>query len=163
MGSCSERGGCNMKIYPELNSRQEILLVFLGVGDAQMIDPIRIMKGIFIFSEEAPDEWIPRDARYQFKPYNYGPCSFQIYFDLDHLENCGYVTSVEVPTRSWSYYLLSTEGKELVPQLVREMNQSAIRYLERIRDFVSNLSFRLLLEVVYQRYPDYAVNSVFKF
>lgn len=152
-----------MEAKPQLALRQKTLLAFLGAGEGQELDPIRIMKGLFLFAMKAPSEWLPSEARYNFVPYDYGPCSFEIYSDLDLLEKQGYVRSTEFPGRSWKNYLLTSEGMGLVKQIAPEIDPDVIRYLQKLRDFVSKLSFRQLLSAVYEMYPEYAAKSVFKF
>ena len=151
-----------MKTIPELTPRQQTLLVFLNHKGSQELDPIRIMKGLFLFAQQAPTDWVPRDARYEFEPYDYGPCSFQIYADLDQLRQSGYVTASQVPGRSWKYYSLTAEGRKIAQRVIKGMNTHAVTYLQTLRDFVTKISFRQLLTAVYRRYPEYAVNSVFK-
>ncbi len=146
----------------DLNLRQKILLLFLGIGSGEL-DPIKIMKGLFLFSIETPEEWLQPEARYDFKAYNYGPCSFQVYTDLDQLSLRGYIKSKEVQKSSWGYYSVTSEGAKIVPYIIKNLDTRVVVYLKEIREFVSKLSFRSLLEVIYKRYPKYASNSVFKF
>jgi len=145
----------------ELTPRQETLLVFLGSGDKRL-DPIRVQKGLFILTEETPEDWLPSEARYRFEPYRYGPYSAEIYYDLDKLEGLGYVIATRVLGQSWNYYSLTTEGQELARSVAGGMDSRAVQYLRRLRDFVGELSFRKLLTTVYEHYPAYAVNSEFE-
>lgn len=153
-----------MKKKSEISPRQKTLLLFLSAGQDQEIDPIRIMKGLFLFAMESPREWLDQESRYEFIPYYYGPCSFQIYSDLDYLTEEGYVFSRERPGQSWKYYSLSREGARKAEDLARAkpIDDRAVGYLKAIYDFVSNSSFHHLLTVIYNSYPKYAVNSVFK-
>jgi uncharacterized protein YwgA len=89
-----------MDALTELTPRQRTLLTFLQAGDGGKLDPIRIQKGLFILAMETPEEWLPSEARYHFEPYNYGPYSSEIYYDLDRLEGYGYVEKIEMPGRS---------------------------------------------------------------
>jgi len=151
-----------MKLSRSLTERQKTLILFLGTGDSGKIDPIRIMKALFLFGQETPKDWLPTEARYDFIPYSYGPCAFEIYSDLDLLQAYGYIESTKVLGRSWNYYSLSEKGSELFVDLSKELDPRALNYLEAIRNFVSKLPFRKLLQSIYKHYPDYAKNSVFK-
>jgi len=142
-----------------IGPRQEQLLALLGSGNAAELDPVRIMKGLFVFTKEAPELWVPAEHRYEFVAYDYGPCSFEVYRDLDRLEAAGYVVSSETPWRSWKTYRLSDKGREFLRGV--SVGAEAREYLRRIHDFVTSLSFDRLLRVIYQKYPDFAVNSVF--
>ncbi len=151
-----------MDAATELTPRQEMLLAFLGADGGEKLDPIRIQKGLFILAMETPQDWLPSEARYEFEPYNYGPYSSAIYRDLDELERRGYVETTSVAGRSWDYYALTPEGIKAAETVSRGMDSRALQYFQRIRDFVGMVSFRKLLTAVYERYPKYAVNSVFK-
>lgn len=150
-----------MNNSPKLTLRQATLLLYIDSGEEQL-DPIRIMKGMFVFTMEAPAQWLPREQRYEFVPYTYGPYSAQVNADLNTLSLLGYVNSHSVPGRSWLYYSSSEKGKRAAESLASTYNKEALDYLQRLRQFIVGLSFRSLLNVVYQKYPEYAVNSVFK-
>lgn len=141
---------------------QATVLEFLSGSDKQL-DPIRIMKGLFVFSMEAPEAWLPKEERHHFVPYSYGPYSQQVNSDLGQLGIKGYVQMTLVPGKSWSYYSLTSEGESVAERIAPAFNPAAIDYLRRLREFVVNLSFRQLLDTIYAKYPEYAVNSVFKF
>jgi uncharacterized protein YwgA len=145
----------------DLTPRQETLLVFLGSSEKRL-DPIRVQKGLFILTEETPEDWLPSEARYRYEPYRYGPYSAEIYYDLDKLEGLGYVTATRVRGQSWNYYSLTSEGQELARSVAKGMDSRTVQYLQKVRDFVGGLSFRKLLTTVYEHYPDYAVNSEFE-
>jgi len=146
----------------ELTPRQNTLLVFLGVNGEEKLDPIRVQKGMFILAKETPQDWLSSEARYHFEPYHYGPYSSALYRDLDELEQHGYIDKTVVLGRSWDYYSLSSEGVRLYQEVSETMDPKAVEYSQKIREFIGKLSFRKLLTTVYEQYPDYAVNSVFK-
>jgi uncharacterized protein YwgA len=145
----------------DLTPRQEALLAFLGAGSNKKLDPICVQKGMFILAMETPEDWLPSEARYHFEPYRYGPYSPEIYYDLDKLEGYGYVTTTRVLGQSWNYYSLTPEGQELARSTAEGMDNRAVEYFRRLRNFVGELSFRKLLTTVYEHYPAYAINSVF--
>jgi hypothetical protein len=147
----------------KLDLRQKILLFFLASNKDIEFDPIKMMKGLFLFAMETPPDWIPVDGRYQFEPYDYGPCSFQVYNDLNLLKKLGYIKSREAPGYTWEYYSLAPQGEKLVNKLKIEMDNHVLEYLGNISNFVSKYSMRSLLEMIYRVYPKYTVNSIFKF
>jgi uncharacterized protein YwgA len=146
----------------ELTPRQKTLLVFLGADGGEKLDPIRVQKGLFILAEETPPDWLPSEARYRFEPYHYGPYSSALYSDLDELVHRGYVETTQVLGRSWDYYSLNSEGARIYQEVSEAMDPKAVEYSRKVREFIGKLSFRKLLTTVYEQYPDYAVNSVFK-
>lgn len=145
-----------------LTEQQKVMLLFTSGAGPQDLDPIRVMKGLFLISEETPQAWLPAEARYRFEPYDYGPCSFQVYKDLEALEHHGLVQATKVLGRTWSYYSLTGTGEGLAIELSSSVDPRASRYFATVREFVTRLSFRKLLNAIYERYPDYAVNSVFR-
>ncbi len=145
-----------------LTPRQLSLLAFIADAGPRDLDPVRIMKGQFLIAKEAPDSWLPLDDRYQFEPYHYGPYAPAVYADLDLLEARGLVRSSGVPGKSWKYYSLTEQGADAAKAAVSAMPPGLVGYLGRVRAYVTQLTFSQLLEAVYARYPEYAINSVFK-
>lgn len=150
-----------------LTPKQEVLLTFLGLpaqGQAAgPMDPVRIMKGLFVFAQEIPKtDWVDKTALYSFVPYLYGPCSFEVYRDLDHLAACGYVRKTRREGCTWDLYASTQEGLSLAQEMRPKINLSAHRYMRAVKEFVTGLTFSELLRAIYHHYPAYAVNSIFK-
>lgn len=148
-----------------ISPKQKILLKYVGIsnkiGKYPGIDPIRIMKGLFIFSQEVKNEWIDPDSLYEFIPYHFGPCSFEIYDDLHNLKALGYLVSQQIKGQNWDYYSLSKSGSKLNDQIM--IDSKAEKFLKTIKEFVIKTPFYLLLRAIYKEYPDYAQKSVFKY
>lgn len=145
-----------------LTKTQTILLLFF-LGAERELDPIRIMKGLFLFNMKARPHWLTPEARYIFKPYSYGPYSSQLNSDLAALSLKGYLTESQAPAQSWHYYKLTEQGTRAALEHKTEIDPDALTYLHQLRDYVLRLSFSALLKAVYKMYPEYAVNSVFKY
>src|ERR1700694_2121808 len=143
-------------------TKSQIALLLFFQGSERKVDPIRIMKGLFIFSQEAPEAWFRKSERYSFIAYAYGPYSRQVDADIDRLALRGYIQASQAPGKSWSYYTLSEAGKAIAKEVQSSIDPKAVTYLHQVREFVLGLTFRRLLDTIYARYPDYAVNSVFK-
>lgn len=162
-GPCPYNPGPEMcRHMPLLFGKSQIALLLFLLDSEQTLDPIRLMKGMFIFSMEAPETWLARHERYQFIPYSYGPYSRSVEDDLDHFIQNGYVRISKVAGKTWDYYYLSEKGKKKARELADAMPPDAATYLRRIREFVLKVSFRKLLDTVYAKYPAYAVKSVFR-
>ena len=146
-----------------MTGQQKLLLLFIGAENRE-IDPIRIMKGQFILSKETPGSWLSPDMRYHFVPYSFGPCSFEIYSDLDSLERQNLIRGTQPPQQSWKNYAVSNDpGNRELESVRNEFRPELLKYVLEVRRFVDSLNFRALLTAVYKKYPDYAVNSVFRF
>ena len=120
------------------------------------------MKGMFIFGQESPKDWIHEIDWYQFVPYHFGPCSFAIYNDLERLDFLGYVRSEMVPEKSWKNFAITPMGIEEAQGAKNYFKPEIYLFLKKIRNFVSNLSFDALLKSVYKAYPEFAEKSVFR-
>jgi DNA-binding PadR family transcriptional regulator len=138
--------------------RTDWLLLFLGLpGGPYETDQIRVMKGMFIFSQEGP-----KDVRrlYDFQPYDYGPFDVQIYHDLEWLEFRGLIRIVSVEDTNRRLYRLTEKGQGRVAELITRAAAPAVLTLRQIKQKVTSLSFIDLLKDVYRRYPKYAAKSV---
>ena len=122
------------------------------------LDPIRIQKGMFLFAEESG---APKGETYDFQPYNWGPCSFEIYDDLDILHRDGLIERRPVSGKSWYRYQVTDAGRVLMPSISRR-NATASGYLREIKASIKKASFNDLLSNVYEKYPEYATRSQFQ-
>jgi hypothetical protein len=136
--------------------RADTLLVFIGAG-SNPIDPIRIMKGLFLFSQESDAD---KKLRYKFVPYSYGPCSFDIYGDLNTLVAQGLLDRLVSGAR-WPEYRVTPLGQNKAEE-AKASAHATWKELAKYRRFVDERSFAALLREVYEKYPKYAKNSVFK-
>ena len=119
------------------------------------------MKGLFIFSQEVKKDSVKENSLYEFIPYNYGPCSFEIYEDLRFLTHLGLLFPKFIEGQNWKYYSLSKKGKLLDKQI--KIDIKAFKFLKEIKDFIIETPFSLLLKAIYKEYPKFAVNSIFKY
>ncbi len=107
------------------------------------------MKLAFLLAHEAPNRG--GVSFYRFVPYHYGPYSFTLQHELTHLSRYGLVTERE--NGEWCLTEYSEhQGWEFDARIQKDINWIAARY--------GVLSTSRLLEVVYERYPWYTVNSI---
>jgi DNA-binding PadR family transcriptional regulator len=108
----------------------------------------------------------PARERYDFRPYDYGPMSSQIYSDLDTLVSKGLLAAEEVSGKHWSRYVATPRGRSAAAaklrRLTSERDKRSARQLYEIKQSIANVSFNELLDRVYEEHPDMAVNSVFR-
>jgi uncharacterized protein YwgA len=130
--------------------------LLLAIGDR--MEPIQIQKTLFKFAKESG---APEQELYTFIPYNWGPCSLEIYDDLGQLRDEG---SIEfVPSgRGWNLYHLTQAGMKKADKLRKEANQAFIKKLDAARSYVTSRDFETLLSDIYREYPDFAAESLFK-
>jgi uncharacterized protein YwgA len=142
-------------------ARRDWLLLLLGFKGANgsALDPVRIQKGMFLFAQEAD---APAEERYDFQPYNYGPYSFDLRNDLRQLVVEGLATEEPVPGYTWSRYRLTTEGMHKAKNMRDTADHDVAQKLFDIKQSVTGKSFNTLLRDVYDDYPEFATNSIFR-
>ncbi|CAA9535588.1 MAG: hypothetical protein AVDCRST_MAG85-4082 [uncultured Solirubrobacteraceae bacterium] len=141
-------------------TRRDWLLLLLGLDPPPAgLEPVRVQKALFLLAREGG---IPTRERYWFVPYNYGPMSPRVYRDVDALTRAGLVERVPVPGYAWGLVRATERGRERATELAAGADGRAVRRLSEIRREVAALSFADLLESVYERYPEFAVRSVFR-
>ncbi len=145
-------------------SRRDWLLILCAYRGAPAgLDPVRLQKGMFLFARSGER---PARERYDFRPYDYGPMSPQIYSDLDALVSEGLLAATGVQGKHWSRYTATDRGRDAaaakLKTLSNERDKRSARRLYEIKQSIANVSFNELLERVYEEHPDMVVNSVFR-
>jgi uncharacterized protein YwgA len=105
---------------------------------------------------------LPPRQTYGFRPYNWGPYSPELRRDLDNLLAEGLVVTTDVPGYAWKRYHLSKKGLEIARVLLHSAPTVYLRKVAEIKKRVTQLSFNDLLEQVYDEYPEYAEQSLFR-
>lgn len=144
-----------------MNHRQRILLAWMSSSPSPYIDPIRVMKGMFLITMETPDDWLSVADKYEFEPYNWGPFSKDVYSDLEVLRGFGYVSVQAHSGRSWNTYALTKAGQQAAAEVSDSLDPRLMKYIDSVSQFVINRGFSDLLNAVYKRYPQYATRSLF--
>ena len=133
--------------------RKDWLLMLLE----EELDPIRIQKGMFLFAMESGS---PSNEVYEFVPYNWGPCCFDIYDDLENLHSDGLIERRPVPGKGWFKYQITPAGVSLVKEF--NLRKDSQNYLNEVKGIIKHPSFNDLLRKVYAEYPEYATESLFR-
>ena len=129
--------------------------LLLAIGE--YIQPIQLQKTLFKFAKESA---VPAAESYEFEPYNWGPCSFEIYDDLGSLREQGLIEAI--PSGSgWNIYRLTELGKVKSIEFRKQASASLVRALDDVRSWVTSRDFETLLRDVYKDYPKYATESLF--
>ncbi|MFH1087538.1 MAG: hypothetical protein V1737_03005 [Chloroflexota bacterium] len=142
-----------------MTRKDYLLLLVAGDGSAPEIDPVRIMKGMFLFTKQFGHNLA---QSYTFQPYNFGPCSFEIYDDLRALVQEGLLQENEVQGKTWNFFRVTAKGRARADEISAELGLEEAGRILDIRRLVSSMSFINLLRYVYQLYPEYAAASVVK-
>jgi len=118
------------------------------------------MKGLFLLRMEAQGEL---NDFYEFEPYLYGPCSFEVYRDLSSLSANGQVDEFPAFPSRWNYYRLTSAGHERARKILDSLPPPLVEKITSLKQLVTGMSFLDLLRYVYERYPDYATRSIITF
>ncbi len=141
-----------------MTSKKDWLLLALASADDGRMSPVQIQKAMFLMSMEAP-QFVGRQF-YKFEPYDYGPFDSSIYSDVQSLERDGAVVS-ENTGRRWRHYMITPTGLRRAKQLNAGVNVDALEFLTVVVAWVKSQTFAALLRAIYEKYPNYAKNSVF--
>lgn len=126
-------------------TRQKILLSFIH-RSGEKVSRLNLMKWAFLFSQEADTKHLA--TFYQFLPYRFGPFSFTMYHELDHLINKGEVRAISEHELSISSDIAAIEVE---PALNRQIGLIHHKY--------GSLSTSRLIDTVYSQYPWFTLNS----
>ncbi|MBT9145876.1 MAG: hypothetical protein DDT42_01753 [candidate division WS2 bacterium] len=133
--------------------REEVLLELIYISPEEVMSPIQIMKSLFLIEKEL------KLGLYEFQPYLYGPCSFEVYSDLEYLENKIMISSLPTSV-GWKYYGVTEEGKRIAKEVEKRLDKKILKKLQEVKTTVVSKSFFELLKYIYEKYPEYAVASI---
>ncbi len=139
-----------------------ILALLLAPGKGGKAEPIegslRLMKELFLVGKRSN----PRKF-YNFVPYRYGPCSFEVYHDLEFLKDEGLV--LEVPSTEGRYrsFRLTAEGRDAAEAAFETVPEEVKQAVMDVKSNFNQVSVYSLLSYVYDAYPEYATRTEWVF
>ena len=132
-----------------LTRQKTVLSLLTQVG--RPLSPTVFVKLVFLLRQETDLE---RDQSfYSFVPYNFGPFSFTLYWDLGSLRQNGYVTIEE------ERIALCGRTRELAEKRVEELPASIRSAVADVLTRYGTMNQKALIREVYSRYPWFALNS----
>src|SRR5690349_4704331 len=138
--------------------RADWTLLAISSATQRGLTPVELQKSLFVLSREVPHNQLGTEF-YTFVPYDYGPFCSAIYDDARLLESEGLVT-ISQTANGLRIYSPTPSGMT-VAQMLRRAREGAADYLATVVKWAQSLSFAQLVQSIYNRYPDTAVNSVF--
>jgi uncharacterized protein YwgA len=112
------------------------------------------MKGMFLIKQE-----LKLENFYEFEPYLYGPCSFEIYHDLELLTKERLIS--QIPSgRRYFYYKITPLGKDKIMNTSKVIDENLAKGILEIKKLIAEKSILELLQYIYSKYPEYTKNSI---
>ena len=133
-------------------NKKDWLLVAIEDGT---LEPVQVQKLMFLFREKTG---VSNEEAYEFVPYDWGPCSFEIYDDLDNLIALDKIARSQSP-RGISRYSLTDDGRKTMEKVRGDADSALVDKLLKLRSWVTSRQFRTLLLDVYKEFPQYSVAS----
>lgn len=137
---------------PEMTKRDWLLLLL----DEQPLDRVRLMKGLFLVWHRSGRRI---EGYYEFIPYRYGPCSFELYTELNAAGRDRMIAQAPHPISNWAPYFLTDRGREAARDARRKADSRSLRLIESAARDVASVGFFDLLRKVYAEAPDFASES----
>lgn len=141
--------------------RGDWTLLSTALARGEVLTPVQLQKAVFLMQELLPKDVQPEEP-YVFIPHNYGPFSGDVYDDARDLAERGSV-EISVPAAGgYVRYRATESGIQQGEVLTRKLSVETVRHAQAIVDWVRAQSFAGLVSAVYDRYPAYRVNSIFR-
>lgn len=146
------------------SARDLLLALFAASEPDEWLDPIRVMKGLFLAQMETgsdPNDRVPMTSPpFRFEPYSYGPFSQGVYRELESLREDGLLQSSPIMGKDYLVWSLTDQGKAAAQLAMAQLGPDGEARVRHARSVVRQHSFDGLLRYVYSRYPDHATRSV---
>lgn len=143
-----------MEPSPAQHSKVDWILLFLN---AMPLDRIHLTKALFLF-------WYRTGRRiegfFKFKPYMYGPCSFDLYDELRSAQQSHLIAQASHIPAKYARLHTTGLGRKMVEEAESKISASERNLIKEIVDEVGNCGFRDLLQKVYAEAPEFASDSV---
>ena len=141
-------------------NRRDWVLLALQCAGGHGLSPVQLQKSLFLLGAEMRGQ-LPGEF-YDFIPHNYGPFAKQIYQDAEILAGEGLV-AIERKEQSFPTYTITAAGDERAREVRREAPAPVLQYLAEAIAWTQRQSFQGLIRAIYDKYPQYRVNSVFQY
>jgi uncharacterized protein len=126
-------------------------------GEQYPLDRIRIQKLLFLLTRRGSPSW---RSLYNYIPYNWGPYSSQLTFDIGDLVRRGLIERDDSASR-YDQYRTTVEGEARAREIWSSLTPPEQAFIRSVRAYVTHRSFTQLLREVYAEYPEFATASQF--
>ena len=139
--------------------RKDWTLLAIASAKGASLRPVQLQKSLFLLGQERSQHLTDF---YEFEAYYWGPFDKAIFEDAEALEIEGLVRILRPPRRSWKEYVATEEGLQRAGQLGSSAPEEAVSYLAIAVSWARGLSFQDLVSQIYEHYPEFGVNSLFR-
>ncbi|NQU78225.1 hypothetical protein HQ545_00490 [Candidatus Woesearchaeota archaeon] len=115
---------------------------------------IRLMKELFLLKQKISS------VSYTFVPYDYGPCSFEVYDDISSLKKTKLIKTIAEPRNEYPIYRLTEEGFKEVKSIYDEFDTETKKALLEIKKDYNQMPLSDLILYVYEKYNSYATKTI---
>ena len=152
-----------MRYTAHLGSMQPRDWTLLVVSKAETcLQPVQLQKALFLLGENLTKPDLNSPGFYNFRAYDYGPFSAEVYQDAETLEQEGMMAIARPPVTRFKVYSATDAGRARAETLMPTLTPTSQTYLGKVVTFVTALSFDELVSAIYTAYPKMRANSVFK-
>ncbi len=148
--------GLPRAIYP--------LVLLYSMSNMEIEGKTKLEKLIFVIQKRLIEElkWGITGSNYDFRAFNFGPFTEEVYDDVASLKLLSLVNVVGEGDNQ--KYSLTEKGKTVVESLIaqKRLNSDFISEIAKIAKNFGELRLDKLIEKVYKEYPEYARNSLIK-
>lgn len=135
------------------------LLLLEAEGKRAITGRTRMQKLVFLLQQHFEDT----PGAYNYIPYDYGPFSRELYFDIDELVERGVIKETETQFGHDNVvyeYELGPRAETYLDRWSEGAKDELRKAASEIKSGYNQWNLRKLLEFVYEEYPEYASRSV---
>ncbi|MDV3293514.1 MAG: hypothetical protein LYZ70_04525 [Nitrososphaerales archaeon] len=133
----------------------DLALCLLYLDDQRPIDGMtKFEKLLFLTKEEVLKKGKEEVSEFRFEPDRFGPLAVELYDELEYLESSGLMS------RDGNRFKITDLGKRYFESKTKpRVPSKVVQKIQEVKKRWDREDLGNLLRYVYQKYPDYTVNS----
>jgi len=139
------------------------LLMLYTDNGSPIVGRLRLEKMIFLLDQTVRRKRLHiADKLYDFRPYQYGPFSEEVYDDMELLKDLGLAHIKE--KQGEQVFEITDKGKVLVERMLKEraIPSSLFSEVEDIKRRWNRTDLRSLIEYIYKNFKEYTQKSLIR-
>lgn len=117
----------------------------------------KLQKLMFLIQNQVLGDTLYKKDHYIFEPYKFGPFSVEILDDIELLIDLKLIKKSDEDENE--IFEITEIGQEKLKTIRSNIPQKILDQIEEIKKQYGKLPIQKLLTYVYQRYPEYTINS----